>query len=117
MLYVLAVEPLSVAILRHEQFQGFVLPNNMEVRLVQHLDDLSFFAHKETSITIGINLMKQFGQISGSVLNLKKSFIIKIGQGNEAYNIERIPVLKHTYKNSWWVILSKQFLMGNLVKF
>ena len=95
LLYVLAVEPLSRAIFAAKEFIGFRLPNNIEVKLVQHLDDLNFFAQDEHSIKFAINLINQFADISGSVLNMKKTCIIKIGESNEKYNIAGIPVLKN----------------------
>ena len=95
LLYVLAVEPLSRAIFAAKEFIGFRLPNNIEVKLVQHLDDLNFFAQDEHSIKFAINLINQFGDISGSVLNMKKTCIIKIGESNGKYNIAGIPVLKN----------------------
>lgn len=98
MLYVLAVEPLSVAIFQAHQMEGFVLPNNSEVKLVQHVDDLNLFAKNKNSILVALNLVRQFGEISGSILNSQKSFIIEIGQSNESYFIEGIPVLKNMYK-------------------
>ena len=107
MLYVLVVEPLSVALFYAKQMHGFVLPNNSEVKLVQHVDDLTLFAKNETSIIFAINLIKQFGQISGSILNEKKSFIIKICDSNESYTISGIPVLKNLYRMQ---------LVGNTMK-
>ena len=107
LLYVLLVEPLSVALFLARQVEGFVLPNNSEVKLVQHLDDLTLFAKNEITITFAINLIKQFGEISGSILNEKKSFIIKICSSNDSYKIAGIPVLKHMYKMQ---------LVGNTMK-
>ena len=98
LLYVLAVEPLSRAIFYAKQFIGFRLPNNIEVKLVQHVDDLNLFAQNEDSIRFALNLINQFGEISGSALNIKKSCIIKICESNDKYIISGIPVLKNTVK-------------------
>lgn len=51
MLYVLAVEPLSVAIFLAQQMEGFILPNNSEVKLVQHVDDLNLFVKNKNGIS------------------------------------------------------------------
>ena len=49
---------------------------------------------------MALKLIKEFGTISGSVLNAKKSFIIEICSTNKAYFIEDIPVLENTYKKT-----------------
>ena len=95
LLYVLAVEPLSVAILLAQEMAGFRLPNNSEVKLIQHVDDLNVFAQNKEGIRHVLSLFKDFGEISGSIINRDKSFIIQIGHSNESYTIEGIPVLKN----------------------
>jgi hypothetical protein len=116
MLYVLAVEPLSICILKAIHMQGFVLPNNMEMKLVQHVDDVTMFLKNEESIVFAIKCIKLFGEISGSILNKTKSFIIKIGQSNEAYTIEEIPVLKNTFRLQMVGNIMKQIFDGEYRK-
>ena len=98
MLFVLAVEPLSVAIFQTHQMEGFTLPNNTEVKLVQHVDDLTLFMKNKRSIRFALNFIREFGQVSGCILNKKKSFIIEICEINDPYIIEEIPVLKNSYE-------------------
>ena len=73
------------------------MPNNSEVKLVQHVDDLTLFMLNIADIVAVLKLIKFFGSVSGSELNKKKSFIIQICSVNEAFFIEGIPVLKNTY--------------------
>lgn len=94
-LYVLAVEPLSVALMKARSIQGFRLPNNQEVRLVQHVDDLNMLVNNASSVLNSLKIILDFGKLSGCVLNRKKCFIMHICDNNPAGFLGGIPVLRN----------------------
>ena len=100
LLYVLVVEPLSEAIRNANSIKGFVLPNNSEIKLVQHVDDMTLFMKNEISIRNALKGIEEYSSLAGSKLNYGKSFIIKICMQNEESYIEGIKVLKNQCKES-----------------
>ena len=77
-LYVLAVEPLARRLQSLQDFQDFSLPNLMQMRTLQHMDDMSIFCRHVKDINESLRIISEYNVVSGAELNLKKSFIIKL---------------------------------------
>ena len=92
-LYVCVVEALVRAVHYEESLRFLVLPNQLTLKTIQHMDDLSFFIKNKQSIINIIEIIEAFNVVSGAELNYDKSKIISIGYTGDPYTIERIPVL------------------------
>ena len=68
------------------------------------------------SITNTLKLINDFGRVSGSMLNLKKSYIIEICESNEQYTIEGLTVLKNTYEKKLVKGQLKTVFTGDFIK-
>ena len=80
LLFALAMEPLARSILDDPLFVnfGFRLPGNMELRVIQHLDDMTLFAHNYASVVSFMEKVSKFNSFAGTKINYLKSFIIRI---------------------------------------
>ena len=80
LLFALTMEPLARSILDDPEFQGygFRLPGKKEVRLVQHLDDMTLFCHNAYSFTRFFERILKYNKLSGAVINYAKSFLIRL---------------------------------------
>ena len=94
-LYAIFVEPLARAIMNAQiQDLGFRLPNRNEVRLVQHLDDMTLLLRTRHAIHEAMQLVNRYGSLSGATINYQKSFIIHASRDQTAdRRIENIIVL------------------------
>ena len=80
LLYVISGEPLARAIHREVEVKGFRLPNQQEVKMIQHVDDATYILANQCSIIQVLNIVGDYSKVCGTVINMDKSFIIKIGQ-------------------------------------
>jgi len=73
LLFVLCIEILGVKIRQHEELRGFDLgfPQKM-VKIVQYADDCVLCFNNKTEFCIALDVFKNFGKVSGLVLNLSK---------------------------------------------
>ena len=85
LLFALVMEPLARSILDDPLFQGFGfrLPGRKEVRLVQHLDDMTLFCNNLYAFSSFLGKILQFNTLSGSIINYKKSFIIRLDSSEQ----------------------------------
>lgn len=79
LLYVISGEPLARAINRDIGIQGFRLPSQQEIKMVQHVDDKTLLLNNQGSINLALKLVNNYSKMCGSVINKSKSFVIKIG--------------------------------------
>lgn len=80
MLYVLAAEPLALAIDEHPEIKGIPIPNGSIVSLTyQHADDTTVTVSNRESITNLFQVFSEFEEISGSRVNVQKSEILRVG--------------------------------------
>jgi exonuclease III len=79
-LYVLTVEALARAILLDRELYnlGFRLPSQREVKLIQHLDDMTFFAKDKCAVEKIMSRIYAYQHLSGSQVNFGKSNIIRL---------------------------------------
>ena len=101
LLYTIVMEPLARAILEDPLFlkHGFLLPGDKEVKLVQHIDDMTFFARNTTAFNDIMDIVYKYYGLSGAQVSEKKSFAIKLNQPDgprdrEVAKIANIKVLK-----------------------
>ena len=95
LLYILCLEPLISKIQSNTLIQGLRIPNgNQEIKSIQHADDMTVIVTKEMSYKILNNETKDFGNVSGSKINVDKTEILCLG------NFEAIPkrYIKDTIK-------------------
>ena len=87
LLFALAMEPLARSILDDPSFInfGFRLPGNVEIRLIQHLDDMTLFAHNYASVVSYMEKVSSFNKFAGTNINYSKSFIIRIQTDQNCY--------------------------------
>lgn len=80
LLFAIALEPLARAILEDPIFKdlGFKIPLNKEIRLLQHLDDMTLFAKNSIAVSAFMKKVLQFNKLSGLSINYRKSFIIRL---------------------------------------
>lgn len=80
MLYVLAVEPLAMSLIKHNEIQGIPIPKSEITSLAyQHADDTTVTVSNKLSIGKVFDVFDKFCQVSGSKINMKKSEIFVIG--------------------------------------
>ena len=80
MLYTLFVEPLAIRIRRECTVLGFKLPRGIEIKMIQHSDDMNFLVTNLDSVRVIIRVIENYGRICGNKINKLKSFIIRIGE-------------------------------------
>ena len=80
LLYILCLEPLISKIQSNTLIQGLRMPNgNQEIKSIQHADDMTVIVTKEMSYKILNNETKDFGDVSGSKINVDKTEILCLG--------------------------------------
>ena len=101
LLFTIAMEPLARSILEDPAFHGFGfrLPGNKEVRLIQHLDDMTLFANNSHTFRAFFKKIMLYNSLSGASINYKKSFIIRLDRKSRVLSLDgkkicNIPVLK-----------------------
>ena len=97
-LYTIFIEPLAKALNTARFVQGLTLPSRQEVRLVQHSDDMTLLMNDERAVRAAMEIVNDYGGLSGAKINFKKSFIIHlpcIGDNFNLNKISEIPVLKN----------------------
>ena len=133
LLYALSMEPLARAILNDNNFNklGFCLPSSREVKLIQHLDDMTLFAKNKYAVETFMSRILEYRGLSGSDINYNKSFIIRLDRqrqslSKDGHRICGIPVLKddkckkilgiyfgsdieHYHKTNWEEVQEKCF--------
>ena len=78
-LFIIAVEVLASAIREHKNLTGFTIDGN-QIKLSQYADDTTLILNgSETSLVTALQLLKDFGEISGLKLNMKKTEALWIG--------------------------------------
>uniref|UniRef100_A0A672H0D0 Reverse transcriptase domain-containing protein n=1 Tax=Salarias fasciatus TaxID=181472 RepID=A0A672H0D0_SALFA len=96
LLFVLAIEPLAIAI-----------RNNQSIHGIERYGKLSFYADSlllsvskaETTIPLILELLKQFGEISGYKLNLHKSELLSLNLPDSALQSIALPfkIARHSF--------------------
>ena len=92
-LYVLGVEPLARKVLDSILLESMTIPNLTNIRIIQHIDDQTFFLKNAQSIRTILGIISDFNIVFGSELNYSKSVIIEMGYTGAGYDIGGIPVL------------------------
>ena len=84
LLFAIAMEPLARSILDDPMYIGFGfrIPGNKEIRLVQHLDDMTLFSANAHSFISFMNRIQMFNTLSGGEINYSKSFLIRLDTTN-----------------------------------
>ena len=102
LLFAIAMEPLARSILEDPLFKnlGFRLPGNKEIRLIQHLDDMTLFAHGAYAVSVFMAKVLKYNPLSGASINYKKSFVIRLDRqsqvlASDGNKICNITVLQH----------------------
>ena len=96
-LYTIFIEPLAKALNAARYAEGLKLPSRQEVRLVQHSDDMTLLMNDERAVCAAMQIVNNYGALSGARINYNKSFIIHLPCVGEDFNlnsISSIPVLK-----------------------
>lgn len=111
LLFVLAIEPLAIAIRNNHYIHG-ITRLGTEHKLSLYADDLFLFVSKaETTIPLILELLTKFGEISGYKLNLHKSELLPLNLTNTT--LQNITVPFKTAVNSFvylGVIVTRIFL-------
>uniref|UniRef100_A0A8P4GAF8 Reverse transcriptase domain-containing protein n=1 Tax=Dicentrarchus labrax TaxID=13489 RepID=A0A8P4GAF8_DICLA len=78
LLFAMAIEPLAVGLRSEERFEGISRQRAIH-KLSLYADDLLLYvSNPTTSLPIVLNILKQFGQLSGYKLNFGKSELFSI---------------------------------------
>lgn len=92
LLFVLAIEPLALAIRSKSSIPGIVR-GGIEHKVSLYADDLLLYmSSAETAIPSALNLLEQFGKISGYKLNLHKSEIFPLNLDMTFFENTRLPL-------------------------
>jgi len=78
LIFIICTEILYQAINSQDSIKGFLLPDNSEIKISQYADDTCIFLRNEDSIDEVIKHVKEFGKISGLILNVEKREILLI---------------------------------------
>ena len=80
LLYVIAIEILSIRIRKNTKIHGIKIPNlREEFKMLQHADDCTNFINDPNSFKHLQKEYEAFGRASGSKINHEKTEILKIG--------------------------------------
>jgi hypothetical protein len=80
LLYVIAIEILSIKVRTNKEIKGIKIPNlKEEIKMLQHADDCTNFIKNPDSFKHLMKEYEQFGEASGSKINHEKTEILKIG--------------------------------------
>ena len=91
LLFVLAIEPLALAIRSNHSITG-INRGNMEHKLSLYADDLLLYvSNAETAIPLILSLLQRFGEISGYKLNLRKSELLPLNMDTSIIENIRLP--------------------------
>ena len=90
LLYIISGEPLARAIHKDIIIKGFRLPSQQEIKMVQHVDDKTLLVNDQKSILNSLEVIRKFSEMSGSVINYSKSFIIKLGHCRNDLQEQRV---------------------------
>ena len=93
-LFVIVMEPLARYFLNNKEYKGITGPGGQQVKLIQHVDDMSFFSKGDGETINIIKTLLRYCEISGQQINMEKSFIISPGRNsgcNHIYNIKILP--------------------------
>ena len=105
-LYVLSLEPLLESIRQDKDITGIDDTSGTTQKLLAFADDTNFFPNTQLSIQKITDHFKNFGQCSGSKINLDKSKGMILGKGHRLARIEgvnwvdRLKIFGVTYRNS-----------------
>ena len=90
LLFAIAIEPLAVA-LRSSQIPG-IMRGGVEHKVSLYADDLLLFVSDlDRAFPLVLNLLEEFGQISGYKLNFQKSELMPINAAAMAYPLSDLP--------------------------
>jgi len=93
MLYVIAVEPLALNILKHTHIRGIDIPDTDESSILfQHADDITLTLKDKQSIKIAFQILFDFQKASGSKINIDKCEILCLGNAERfnAYGMKEL---------------------------
>lgn len=82
LLFALAIEPLSIAIMSHTVIKGIKIGTN-EPKLSLYADDLSIYQTNPQSSNSPLQQVKEYSDISGYKLNYDKSEVLPINIPDE----------------------------------
>ena len=84
LLFILAVEILSLHIQNNNEIKGIRI-NNKEIKLTQLADDMTLFVNDKASLKTAFNSLDKFTQCSGLRLNYTKTEVLPIGTHEELH--------------------------------
>ena len=97
LLFAIAIEPLAVA-LRSSQIPG-ISRGGVEHKVSLYADDLLLFVSDlDRAFPLVLNLLEEFGQISGYKLNFQKSELMPINAAAMAYPLSDLPFKTSLFK-------------------
>ena len=85
-LYILTLEPLLECIRRNSDIKGLKIPNLTEKKILAYADDTAFTLRTENSIKHVTDSFLDYGQASGTKINLDKTKVMGIGQWTNKQN-------------------------------
>lgn len=90
LLFAIAIEPLAIA-LRSSHMKG-IIRGDLAHKLSLYADDLLLFvSDPDRSIPCVLDLLKEFGLVSGYKLNFHKSELLPINSAAKAYQLSKLP--------------------------
>ena len=79
LLFILCVEVLGLYIRQNNDLKGFLFGySDKPVKIAQYADDCILFLNSKAELGTAINVLNDFGKVSGLLLNLSKCMLIRL---------------------------------------
>ena len=90
-LYVIQGEVNTKNINQEENIKGMKIPNKIEVKISQYVDDSNFYLTKQDSVKNVLNFFETLKKATGPTINLDKTKILPINTSQTLYLQQNLP--------------------------
>ena len=77
-LFIIVLEILAISIRKNDNIQGIIV-DETEIKLELFADDLTAFVKNDESLSVFLEAVKKFGNVSGLIINFDKTEILVLG--------------------------------------
>ena len=90
LLFILCTEIMAIKLRNDNRITGFRFGNSKNIKLAQYADDTILFLNNRVEIERALNIINQFGNISGLILNFTKCEGFWLGENKQKEIIEEL---------------------------